>query len=150
MRTISLSDRFKSIFFDQVFLSVLGGVTNVITRLMMEESNVDMTRATTEGSVYFTAWTALLICLYLNKDIFSGRSIGKRMTGLQITENIAEGPPGPLRCLVRNFFSLLWPLELVVLLFNPGRRVGDFVAGTRVVPTIDNYEWTNRTSESKA
>jgi uncharacterized RDD family membrane protein YckC len=149
MTIVSLSVRVKSIFFDQVFLSVLGGVTNVLTRLIMEESGVDMAKATSDGSIYFGAWGALLIWMYLNKDVFSGMSIGKRISDLRIVKSGTEVSAGPLRCLVRNIFSLLWPLELVALIFSPARRIGDLVAGTRVVVTTEIGEWSKRSSENK-
>lgn len=54
--------------------------------------------------------------------------------------------------MLRNITLIIWPVEVVVSLINPGRRLGDFLAGTRVVvsPTeepktilmdIENANW---------
>lgn len=71
--------------------------------------------------------------LYFCKDCLSGRSIAKRLLGQQVINYKTGEIANPLRCFVRNFFCILWPLEIFVVLFSPSRRIGDFVAGTAVV-----------------
>ena len=39
-----------------------------------------------------------------------------------------------LKCLIRNITIILWPIEVIVVLVSPSRRIGDFIAGT---------EWPN-------
>lgn len=78
--------------------------------------------------------------VYLCKDSINGRSPAKRIFKLQVVDNKTRQAASPVKCLVRNIFCALWPIEVVVTLINPGRRIGDFVAGTKVVPfdqTID-------------
>ncbi|WP_222164626.1 RDD family protein [Edaphocola aurantiacus] len=74
--------------------------------------------------------------LYLCKDVFQGRSPGKRITKLQIVHYKTGAIASPLRTVVRNLFCIIWPVEVIITLINPGRRLGDLVAGTRVV----NYD----------
>ncbi|GGH74207.1 RDD family protein [Phaeocystidibacter marisrubri] len=72
--------------------------------------------------------------LYFCKDSINGRSIGKRATKLQVV-NYKDGTvASPLKCTVRNLFIVVWPIEVIVTLASPSRRIGDFVAGTKVVP----------------
>jgi len=84
----------------------------------------------TESNLFFTL-AALIWAILLNKDIFSGRSVGKRQFGLQVHNN-SGGPASRFQCLVRNLTVVIWPIELIVVLINPNRRLGDFIAGTRV------------------
>lgn len=71
--------------------------------------------------------------LYFCKDVFQGRSPGKRITKLQIIHHKTGKIASPLRTVVRNLFCIIWPVEVIITLINPGRRLGDLVAGTKVV-----------------
>ncbi len=71
--------------------------------------------------------------IYFLKDSFSGRSIAKRILKLQVVNNITGLPATPLQCFVRNLFTIIWPIEGIVALINTSRRIGDYVAGTRLV-----------------
>jgi uncharacterized RDD family membrane protein YckC len=71
--------------------------------------------------------------LYFCKDMFNGRSISKRLLKLQLVDNKTGEVASPLQCLVRNIFLIIWPVEFIVALANTGRRIGDRVAGTRLV-----------------
>ncbi|UII22260.1 RDD family protein [Fulvivirga ligni] len=71
--------------------------------------------------------------LYLCKDSFNGRSIGKRALKLQVVNYKTGEPAAPLRCLVRNLLCIIWPIEVIVTLINPNRRIGDMLAGTEVI-----------------
>ena len=81
--------------------------------------------------------------VYFCKDCFNGRSIAKRVLKLQIVDNRTGQVAGPLKCFIRNIFIIIWPIEGIVALINPSRRIGDFVAGTKLVPfdsTIEQKE----------
>lgn len=83
------------------------------------------------------------LSLYLCKDSFNGRSFGKLVMGLQVVNNETGEAASPLRCLVRNLFIVLWPLEVLVTLAQPERRIGDLVAGTRVAAYDKNTPSTD-------
>ena len=70
--------------------------------------------------------------LYFCKDCIQGRSIAKRITKLQVIDNVTGEVASPLQCFVRNIFCVIWPVEFVFTLINPSRRIGDYVARTRV------------------
>ncbi len=72
--------------------------------------------------------------LYCCKDSINGRSIAKRAFNLQVIENSSANVASPIKCFVRNIFCILWPIEIIVSLISPSRRIGDMVAGTRVIP----------------
>jgi uncharacterized RDD family membrane protein YckC len=71
--------------------------------------------------------------LYYCKDCINGRSPGKRITKLQVVDNKIGAVASPLQCLVRGLFIIIWPIEVIVTLTNPARRIGDLVAGTKVI-----------------
>ena len=78
--------------------------------------------------------------LYFCKDIINGRSIAKRILKLQVVDNSTGQPASPLKCFVRNLLCVLWPLEVIVAMTNTERRLGDRIAGTKLVmfdPTLE-------------
>lgn len=75
----------------------------------------------------------LLVILYFLKDSFDGRSLAKRITKLQVIDNTTGETASVTKCFIRNVFIIMWPVEVLVSLFSPQRRIGDFVAGTKVV-----------------
>jgi uncharacterized RDD family membrane protein YckC len=81
-----------------------------------------------------TGYIGLLgIALYFCKDIFNGRSIAKRILKLQVVDNTTGHAASPLKCFIRNIFCSIWPIEGIVALVNTSRRIGDRVAGTKLV-----------------
>jgi uncharacterized RDD family membrane protein YckC len=71
--------------------------------------------------------------VYFCKDSINGRSPGKRILKLQVVDNTTGEAASSIKCFFRNIFIILWPIEIIVALVNPSRRIGDFIAGTRVV-----------------
>ncbi|MCL2618736.1 MAG: cytochrome c oxidase assembly factor Coa1 family protein [Defluviitaleaceae bacterium] len=74
------------------------------------------------------------VLLYLCKDVTGGASIGKRVVGLAV--RYSEEPdtvPEVPALMLRNIFSFLWPLELLMIMFSRNKRkIGDNLAGTDV------------------
>jgi len=79
--------------------------------------------------------------VYFNKDIFNGRSPAKRILKMQVIDNKTGLVANPLKCLVRNLTIVLWPIEVIFVLINPKRRLGDKIAGTRI-DYVENPEKT--------
>jgi uncharacterized RDD family membrane protein YckC len=78
--------------------------------------------------------------LYFCKDIINGRSIAKRILKLQVVDNATGQPASPIKCFVRNLLCVLWPVEVIVAMTNTERRLGDRIAGTKLVkfdPTLE-------------
>lgn len=80
----------------------------------------------------FGVYEVFAFSLYFCKDIFLGRSAGKRILGFQVLNHETGQPAGPMRCLVRNFTLLVWPIEVIVAMVLVNRRIGDYLAGTRL------------------
>lgn len=78
--------------------------------------------------------------LYFCKDCINGQSIAKRILKLQVVDNSTGQVASPIKCFIRNLFIVLWPIEAIVALTNTSRRLGDRVAGTKLVvfaPTLE-------------
>lgn len=89
---------------------------------------------------FFGLLTFSLFSLYFNKDILNGQSPAKSIVKLQIVDKDTEEAAMPLKCLVRNFTIIIWPLEIIVTLFSPCQRLGDKLANTKVVVLDETKE----------
>jgi len=97
---------------------------------MITAANVTLVQhASIISAVPFTCFTFVL----LNKDFFNGRSVAKRVFGYQVVQANTDKPAEPFKCMLRNITLIIWPVEVIVSLISPGRRLGDFLAGTVVV-----------------
>jgi uncharacterized RDD family membrane protein YckC len=76
----------------------------------------------------------LFISLYINKDIIRGQSIAKQIMKFQIVSNSTGKVATIYQCFIRNLFLFfLGPIEVIMSTINPSRRIGDIVAGTKLV-----------------
>lgn len=82
-------------------------------------------------SLFFSLF-AVAFSLYFNKDFFGGRSLAKRLLKFQILVHRNDEVAGPIRCLIRNLTIIIWPVEIILSIINPNRRLGDYIAGTRL------------------
>jgi len=71
--------------------------------------------------------------LYFCKDCIRGQSIGKWLSKLQVINLRSGGIASPLQCFIRDIFIIIFPIEMVMILINSGRRIGDLAAGTLVL-----------------
>jgi uncharacterized RDD family membrane protein YckC len=75
----------------------------------------------------------LVIFFVLNKDIFNGQSIGKRIHGYKVVGNNTNELPSDFKLMIRNITIAIWPIDLAYSIINPYRRLGDLIAGTKVI-----------------
>lgn len=84
-----------------------------------------------------TTFSVLFYCMmfiYINKDFLNAKSPAKRILGYQVIDCTTEKPASELQCFIRNLtIAVAWPLEVMIALINPKRRIGDFLANTKVV-----------------
>jgi uncharacterized RDD family membrane protein YckC len=74
-----------------------------------------------------------LVITIFSKDFFNGQSIVNRLWGYQVIDIKTGTPPTPFKCMLRNLTLPLIPFELLFTLVNPERRIGDLIAGTKLV-----------------
>jgi hypothetical protein len=94
-----------------------------------------------KGTEFYIALLFLLgIALLLCKDIVNERSIAKRVIKLQLVNHRTGQVAQPWQYVVRNLLLIIWPIEVIVAMIDPERRLGDRLAGTRLVrydPSIE-------------
>jgi uncharacterized RDD family membrane protein YckC len=69
----------------------------------------------------------------LNKDFFNAKSIAKRHYGYQVVDIKTNRPANELQCVIRNSTMIIWPIEVIISIFNSKKRLGDLIAGTKLV-----------------
>lgn len=75
-----------------------------------------------------------MVFIYINKDFFNAKSPAKRILGYQVINRKTEKPATELQCFIWNLtIAIAWPLEVIVGYINPQRRIGDYIANTKVV-----------------
>ncbi len=70
--------------------------------------------------------------IYFCKDCIHGRSFAKRNLNFCLLSYSMNSEATPIQSVIRNLFIIIWPIEVVFALFNQERRIGDFVAGTKL------------------
>ena len=76
---------------------------------------------------------SIAMFFYINKDFVKAKSPAKRILGYQILNSKTDKPANEFQCFIRNLTLIAWPVELIVGFINPERRIGDFLANTKVV-----------------
>jgi uncharacterized RDD family membrane protein YckC len=120
--------RISSMLLDHFLMCILIIPPAIILTIISENIGLKMN----DGMGFFVFF--LIVFVYLNKDFFKGKSPAKRIFGYKIINQKTEKPATELQCFVRNLtICVAWPLEVVVGFINPERRIGDFIANTKVV-----------------
>lgn len=66
----------------------------------------------------------------MNKDFLNGKSIGKRIFGIQV-QNIDGQKANEWKCSLRNILPII-PIDILFTLISPKRRIGDRIAQTKI------------------
>ena len=95
-------------------------------------------------SGYFPIFLAplvfLIFSIYLNKDGIQGKSPAKRILGLIVVDMKTEKVASPVKAVIRNITLLFWPIEVIFVFISPERRLGDFIAGTKVIADSEKLQ----------
>lgn len=139
---VSSGTRLGTMFLDHIIMTMVAMVffAPILTVSILQTAQA--TNADTTLNI-FSGWRLigfLGFAVYFCKDCINGRSIAKRILKLQLVDNKTGQVASPLKCFARNIFCVLWPIEGIVALINPSRRIGDFVAGTRLIPFDSTLE----------
>lgn len=84
--------------------------------------------------------SAILFSSLFCKDLVNGRSIGKRLMGLQVYSMTKNKKLSPMQLIGRNLFLIFWLIEFIVLLVNPKERIGDYVFKTKVEDYVEGKQ----------
>lgn len=120
--------RISAMLLDHFIMCVLTIPIAILFGIILEKSGFRLN----DGMIFYV-WV-LIIFIYYNKDFFNAKSPAKRIMGYQVVDKKTEKPATELQCFVRNFtICVAWPIEVIVGFFNPERRIGDYLADTKVV-----------------
>ena len=79
---------------------------------------------------------------FLIKDVF-GISLGKRIFKLKIVDHKSQDLPSKQQLILRNlviyllsFLTIIYLVEIIVMILNNGRRLGDLIGKTEVVSVL--------------
>jgi len=100
---------------------------------------------------YYNFEMALLNSLYFCKDIFGAQSIGKRIFKLKVIntkinkneDKVSTLELSSFRLLLRNLFVYMWPIEIILLMYQD-KRLGDIIVKTKVVPFNQHVDRINK------
>jgi len=143
IRPISVGTRLVAMLLDHVFMTIIAMVFFLPTMISGFSGAFNVSHEQTDfnfmgGPMKYIGLFGF--ALYFCKDIINGRSIGKRILKLQVVDNKTGEVASPLQCFVRDIFCILWLIEVIVAITNTSRRLGDKVAGTKLVhfdPTLE-------------
>ncbi|WP_442845491.1 RDD family protein [Leeuwenhoekiella sp. H156] len=120
--------RIASMFFDHFIMSAITLIPVFLVTFLVLNDILHLTFLKPLYAFFFLGF------IYLNKDFFRAKSPGKRVLGYQVIDVKTLEPASELQCFIRNMpIILIWPIEVLVSLINPQRRIGDFIARTQVV-----------------
>lgn len=110
------------------------------SQYMGEEESLNMMKnlfsSMTGMLVPLSICMALSYIYFLSKDLFGGRSPGKRLQKLQLVR-LDGSPVSYPRMILRNLFIVIWPVEVIMYLANSGQRLGDIACKTTVVAAAE-------------
>jgi uncharacterized RDD family membrane protein YckC len=133
---IGIGLRLGAMLLDHIFMTTIAMVFFLpgFISEMVAAFNPSHGSLTADFMAGFYGYVAVFgFALYFCKDIINGRSIAKRILGLQVVNNASGKAASPFRCFLRNITCVLWPIEGIVALVNTSRRLGDRIAGTKLV-----------------
>jgi uncharacterized RDD family membrane protein YckC len=139
---VTIQQRISSMLIDHVVMTFI--VTISMAPIMITHFNQYFENFGNDNNSLFRdsnyMFYALIfgMSLYLNKDMFRGKSIAKRSFKHEVIDIKTGEVASPLKCLLRNITIPVWPIEVIAVLVNPSRRIGDYIAGTSVEPIREN------------
>ena len=133
--SVNAGTRLGSMILDHFIMTMIAMIFFIPMMIKSFSGAFDISHKQTEmnfgGPLLYLALFGFAI--YFCKDVINGRSIGKRITKTQIVDNKTGQVASPLKCFIRNILCVIWPVEVIVTLINPSRRLGDQIAGTKIV-----------------
>ncbi len=130
-KLVENNSRFRRVFsmlVDHIIMTIVIVPPMIILMILTTNGILEI------GNETFSMVFFFMMFIYINKDFLNAKSPAKRILGYQVINRKTEKPASELQCFVRNLtIAVAWPLEVIIGLISPERRIGDFLANTKVV-----------------
>lgn len=118
-----LDTRFKEWFIDSLPIFIISMPLVLFSLLTKLYDNL----------IFMSFILSMIYCYIICKDLPTGQSYGKFKNNIKIV-NIDNSFPTSVQLIFRNIiFLLIVPIEIIVTLISPERRIGDIVCRTKVI-----------------
>jgi uncharacterized RDD family membrane protein YckC len=143
---INIWNRYASVLLDGVLLILLSLVSffpiSVINLILTFIDGEFVQNDPIKNPLLYIIALVIVLSGFLNKDFFGGRSIAKRALGMVVKDITTGENARPFKCFVRNITVIIFPVELIFMIFSPSQRLGDLIAGTKVEKF--RYDWESK------
>lgn len=112
------------------FILVVDYVAQSIQQSLQDTLSASEVQAVSLLNIIPVYFLCMVAC---NKDYYGGQSIVKRVWGYQLVDSETGKTAGPYQCMLRNSTIPVLPLELPFVILNRERRIGDYIAGTKLI-----------------
>ncbi|MCP4439534.1 MAG: RDD family protein [Aureispira sp.] len=116
----TIADRIVVMFLDYLFLILLATPVAFIA-VGVEDGDIS------------PLVMGIMMAVFLLKDLFGGQSFAKSMRGMRVVDIKTGARPRAFQLVFRNILFGVWVFDLIPLLANPSRRLGDILVRTQVV-----------------
>lgn len=116
----TVAERIAIIFLDYLFLIVLS-TPIVFIAAGLEEGDIS------------PLVMGITMAIFLLKDLLGGQSLAKSTRGMRVVDINTGRRPRAFQLVFRNALLAIWIFDLMLLLINSSRRLGDILVGTQVV-----------------
>jgi uncharacterized RDD family membrane protein YckC len=140
---ISPAKRLTAMLLDHIVMTVIAMLFSIPYSIYLISDTLNSNATHTETYKNLLYLPLFALSLYFCKDCLNGQSFAKRKLKLQVVDNKTNEVASPIKCFIRDLFCILFPVEIIVALDNPYRRIGDIVAGTRLVTVNESHTSTN-------
>ena len=131
-RKASVAHRFAAHLIDHFIISI---VLIVPFMVVLFRGGMDSPYDGMFFYIIMLIFTAFFV--YGAKDVIKGQSFGKFVLGIAVRDSAdPNNTPSAAKLFLRNIFTVIWPVEFLVLVCSPDRtKLGDKIAGTSVYHT---------------
>jgi len=124
--TASIGKRFSAQFIDECIAFFFGYIAMLLLR----------TIAPNDALPIITMWIIVVGYTLVADGMFVGQSIGKKLMKLSVVRVDTDEPCSYARSVLRNITYLLGVFDLIPLIGSQKRRLGDYLAKTKVIMEI--------------
>ncbi|MFD0675192.1 RDD family protein [Cohnella sp. GCM10027633] len=125
-----MKDRILAFLIDHIIGTIIFGIVFVLINL---NSFIAPTNENINSRFEsFNFVLAIGMIFYFLRDVFEGRSPGKRVLGIAVRgKEDSDRVPGKFHLILRNITLIIWPIELIILVIK-GQRIGEMISKTQI------------------